>query len=156
MRYLLIVLAATQVALSSQAIEIKGQNYGKSLTLSEITKISTIMANPESFVGKTVLVKGVVVGVCSHRGCWIDIASDAPFEKIRIKVADGDIVFPLDAKGKQAMVEGVLEKLEFSREQIIEWRQHHAERHGRSFDPKTVTSGETHYRIRGFGAVIEK
>ncbi len=156
MRYLLIFLAAIHVLISAQAFEIKGKNYGNPLTLSEITKISNIMAKPESFVGKTVLVKGVVVDVCSHRGCWMDIASDAPFEKIQIKVADGEIVFPLDAKGKQALVEGVLEKLEYSKEQIVKWRRHQAEMHGESFDPKSITSGETYYRIRGFGAVIEE
>ena len=155
MRYFLMFLIAIHLLISAHAAEIKGKTYGKSLTLSEITKVSTIMADPDIYVGKTVLVKGVVVDVCSHRGCWMDIASDAPFEKIQIKVADGDIVFPLDAKGKQAVVEGVLEKLEYSKEQIIQWRLHHAEVHGETFDPKSVTSGETYYRIRGIGAVIE-
>ncbi len=158
MRYILVLLAAIHVLSTTHthAFEKKGTSYGKPLTLSKITKVSHIMANPGDFIGKTVLVKGVVVNVCSHRGCWMDIASDAPFEKIRIKVADGEIVFPLDAKGKEALVEGVLEKLEFTKEQIIQWRRHHAEKHGETFDPGSVTSGETHYRIRGTGAVIKE
>lgn len=138
------------------AAELQGKTYGQQPQLKEITKVSIILEKPDAYVGKRVLVEGVVVDVCSNRGCWMDIASDKPFEKIQIKVADGEIVFPLDAKGKKALVEGIVEKLEFTKEQIIAWKQHHAEAHGEKFDPSTVTSGEVYYRIRGLGAIIEE
>ena len=57
---------------------------------------------------------------------------------------------------ESSLVEGVVEKLEFSREQIIESRRYHAEIRGETFDPATVTSGEIYYRIRGIGAKIEE
>jgi len=82
------------------------KKYGSDLTLSKTTPISEILADAESFVGKKVLVEGTVVGVCAKRGCWMDISGDKDFEKIKIKVNDGEIVFPMEAKGKNALVEG--------------------------------------------------
>ena len=82
------------------------KKYGGELTLTEKTEISAILADAESFVGKKVLVEGTVVGVCAKRGCWMDISGDKEFEKIKIKVNDGEIVFPMEVKGKKALVEG--------------------------------------------------
>ncbi len=131
------------------------KEYGQPLTLKHVTNVADILESPDSYVDKKVLIEGTVVAVCSHRGCWMDIAAKKAFKQIRVKVADGDIVFPLSAKGREALVEGMVERLHFSREDIIRWRRHQAEQHGTEFDPKTVTSGETIYRIKGLGAVIE-
>ena len=130
------------------------ETYGEKLTLSEVTRISEILATPEQFVGKKVLVKGMVVDVCAKRGCWMYLASDKPFEKIQIKVLDGEIVFPMSARGKEALVEGEIEALKFSKEDAIAWLQHKAEEKGESFDPESVTSGMTVYRIKALGAEI--
>jgi hypothetical protein len=130
------------------------ETYGVKLTLSEVTKISEILTEPEQFVGKKVLVKGMVVDVCAKRGCWMYLASDKPFEKIQIKVLDGEIVFPMSARGKEALVEGEIEALKFSKEDAIAWLQHKAEEKGESFDPESVTSGMTVYRIKALGAEI--
>jgi len=131
-----------------------GSLYGEPLTLQEVTPISTILDDPEAFVGERVLVEGLVVAVCEMRGCWMDIAGDREFEKIQIKVDDGVIVFPMTAQGKTALVEGVVEMLELSYEEALEAARHKAEEHGEEFDPATVTGPATVYRIRGHGAVI--
>ena len=145
---LLVVLLTTPVFASNV------ETFGEKLTISEITKISEILAAPEQFVGKKVLVKGMVVDVCAKRGCWIYLASDKPFEKIQIKVLDGVIVFPMSARGKEALVEGEIEALKYSKEEAIAWLQHTAEEKGESFDPESVTSGMTVYRIKALGAEI--
>ena len=88
------------VLLNTTAFASKAETYGEKLTLSEVTKISDILAAPEQFVGKKVLVKGMVVEVCAKRGCWMDLASDKAFEKIQIKVLDGEIVFPHERSGQ--------------------------------------------------------
>lgn len=141
-------------ALTLQAFD--GDRYGKPLTMTELTRISEIEDASKSFVGKRVLVSGTVVEVCSTRGCWLDLASDTPFEKIKIKVTDGVIVFPMSARGHTAYVEGVVEELSFSKKEALEYQRHLARERGVSFDPATVTGPETIYRIRALGAVIEK
>ena len=130
------------------------ETYGEKFTLSDVTEISEILATPEEFVGKKVLVQGMVVDVCAKRGCWMYLASDKPFEKIQIKVLDGVIVFPMSARGKNALVEGEVEALKHSKEDAIAWLQHTAEEKGESFDPASVTSGMTVYRIKALGAEI--
>ena len=142
------------VLLTTPVFALNVETFGEKLTISEITKISEILAAPEQFVGKKVLVKGMVVDVCAKRGCWIYLASDKPFEKIQIKVLDGVIVFPMSARGKEALVEGEIEALKYSKEEAIAWLQHTAEEKGESFDPASVTSGMTVYRIKALGAEI--
>lgn len=135
--------------------ESKTTTLGKPITLTEITKISTILDAPQEFLGDTVLVQGTIIDVCKKRGCWMELASDEEFQSIRVKVKDGEIVFPLSAKGSTALVQGVVEQLVFTKEEVIKMEKHYAEEQGTEFDPSTVTEGKTIFRIRGIGAVIE-
>lgn len=131
------------------------KTFGKGLSLQKSTPLSTILASPDSYVGQIVQIKGMILDVCESRGCWMYIAGDKPFEKIRIKVIDGQIVFPLEARGKQATVEGELQKFVLTREQVIRQLQHYAEERGESFNPDSVKAGETIYQLGGIGAEIE-
>jgi hypothetical protein len=145
------------VSLTAVALAADGKTYGESLTLTEITKISQILDDPEAYVGRRVLIEGPIVDVCPHRGCWINVASDRPYEQITVKVDDGVIVFPLSAKGHRATVEGVVEKLHFTKEEMLARKKHQAEQRGEPFDSTTVeVEAQTIYRIRGIGAVIEE
>lgn len=149
---LLYVLFALFVSANlATASELK---LGKPVTLTDITKVSDISKNPAQYVGKEVLVEGLIIDVCSSRGCWMDIASDTAFEKIQIKVVDGVIVFPLEAKGKTAKIQGVVEELKLSKNEAIEQGEHRAEEQGITFDPSTVTGPTNYYRVRATGALI--
>lgn len=109
---------------------------------------------PEKYVGKKVLVQGLVIDVCSARGCWMDLASDVLFQKMQVKVVDGVIVFPMEAKGRTAMVEGIVEELNFDLEETIEYYEHLAYEKGEKFDPSSVKEPMKLYRIQGLGAQI--
>ncbi|MBL7995495.1 DUF4920 domain-containing protein [bacterium] len=132
----------------------EGEKFGKDLTLKETVKISVLMENMPQYLGKPVLVEGKIVDVCSKRGCWMELASDMEFQKIKIKVEDGEIIFPVTAKGKTARVEGVVESIELSKENALKYYEHQAEEKGSTFDPASVTGPVTIYQIRGTGAVI--
>lgn len=108
--------------------------YGMGLTLNRATSISDILSNPEKYWEERVLVKGAAVGVCKKRGCWVVVKGEKENESIRVKVTDGEIVFPLSCLGSEISVEGILEKME----QAVE---------GQS-EPKVS------WRIRGLGAKI--
>jgi len=131
------------------------KNFGQELTLKETTPISEILKAPKDFMEKTVLVKGRVLDVCQKRGCWMKIASDSEFESILIKVDDGVIVFPMEAKGKMALVEGTMEEVEFTMEQTIERQKHECEKEGKEFDAAKVSKPDVMYRLRASGAEIE-
>ncbi len=133
----------------------KPLQLGAPLSFDTVTPVSEINNNPEKYLGKQVLIEGLIINVCAKRGCWMDIASDVPFEKIQVKVVDGEIVFPLEAKGKKARVEGVAEEIKLTKEQAIYMGKHRAEEQGTTFDPASVTGPVSFYRIKGLGAEIE-
>ncbi len=125
-----------------------GKKYGKEITLKEKTKISEILKNPAAFEGKRVLVEGTVIGVCEKRGCWIRLAGDKDYESIRVKVRDGEIVFPLEAKGKKALVEG----------KIYSFVTKAKKKKGTKKDDKECEIEGTQkriYQIKGIGAIIK-
>jgi hypothetical protein len=148
---LAICLAAGAGVLAAE----EGKSYGEPLTGTDTVEISRLLSNPDDYVGQVVRVEGLVTDVCPKRGCWLSIASeDEEFKEIRVKVDDGVIVFPVEAKGRHAIAEGVFVKVEMSMEQTLKYREHHAQEHGEAFDPGTVTEPLVFYQIKGRGAVI--
>jgi len=93
------------------AAPLAAQQYGDALTLKKQTKISDIIAKPDTYVGKLVQVRGTIVDVCEHRGCWIQISGDQRSQSILFKVEDGIISFPMEVKGKEVVAEGIVAKL---------------------------------------------
>lgn len=151
-----IALAFGVLTMSTAAAQSQ-KSYGKPLTLTEKTPISAILKDPKAFNGKRVQVEGTIVEVCETRGCWIRIASDKEFESIRFKVEDGVITFPLDARGKTAVAEGVVAVTTLTREQVIEQARMEAKERGTlaQFDPSKITGPETHIQINGEGARVK-
>jgi len=152
-KYLLIAFISANFIF---AISDDKDKYGKEITLEEKTSISDILSNPEDYLDKTVLIEGEVLDVCPKMGCWMEIKSDVEGEKIKVKVKDGDIVFPVEAKGHTALVEGKVYKIELSKEDAVSYYEHEAEERGGEFDPSTVTEAVTIYQIKGLGAEIDK
>lgn len=147
--------AAVAVALcATVSLSAAVKKYGKPLIETETTKISDIYANPDQFNGKRVRVQGPVVDVCSERGCWIAVGSDQESQAIRFKVDDGVIVFPMDAKGLTATVEGVVTVTTLSEKDQIEQGEHMAQEKKTTFDPKTVKGPKTSIMIKGEGAEV--
>ncbi len=130
------------------------EKVGKGLTLAGPTPLAQIEANPNQYTGKLVQVRGRVTEVCQAMGCWMNIVDPVGEKSMRIKVNDGEIVFPKSSVGKIAVAEGKLVKLELTREQAVERARHEAEEQGRKFDPGSVKSGGIVYLLQGVGAVI--
>jgi len=146
-RLLPIVALAAGIALAGEA------RFGKPLVLKETTPIQALVEHPGKYVDKPVQVKGKVSAVCQMMGCWMELVDEAN-RSVRIKVKDGEIVFPKDAAGRTAVAEGTLAKIELSREQAVARAKHEAEERGVPFDPESVKSGAVIYQIRGAGAVL--
>jgi len=117
--------------------------------------VAAVLAKPEPLVGKVVQVKGKVTEVCQMMGCWMALAYLDSAKVLRVKVNDGDIVFPKESVGKVAIAEGTLSKRTLTREQAVAAARHEAEEQGRKFDPKSIKSGAVVYQLNGLGAVIQ-
>jgi gamma-glutamylcyclotransferase (GGCT)/AIG2-like uncharacterized protein YtfP len=127
---------------------------GAEITLAEKTNISDILSSPEDFLDKKVLVEGEVLDVCQKMGCWMELQSDIEGEKIKIKVKDGEIIFPVEAKGQTALVKGTVYKIELTQEEATEYLEHVAKEQNQEFNSSTVTGPMTIYQIKGLGAEI--
>lgn len=132
------------------------KTYGKGVHQAETTLVSAIFDNPDNYLGKTVKIEGLIVEVCSKRGCWMYVAGDRPQEKIQVKVTDGEIVFPMSATGRNGVVEGIVEEVVMSKEEMIKYQQHLAEEKGKPFDPASIKEGSRFIRLIGIGAEINE
>lgn len=144
--FLLVVCASL-----AAAAEIK---LGKPLTLKSQTPIAELADHPAQFIGKPVQVKGQATEVCEKMGCWTNLKDPATGKMVRIKVKDGEIVFPKTAIGKNITAEGTFQKIELTKDQAIARAKHEAEEQGRAFDASKITGGTVIYQIQGTGAVL--
>lgn len=127
--------------------------YGAGVGGGRVLSVSEVLDKPSEHVGKVVVVEGTIVDVCAARGCWLELAGDKPGQKLKIKVEDGVIVFPLEARGKKGKVQGKLQEMTLTKEQAVEAARHYAEETGKPYDPSRAQAG-TVYRVRATGAVI--
>ena len=114
-----------------------------------------ILARIDAYDGKVMRVEGTVAAVCQHRGCWMDIAG-ADGATIRIKVKDGEVVFPKTATGKKVIAEGVVVKIPADPADdrtSCEGGEGHAEGQGEAHEDCSRPEGAS-ARIDGSGAVI--
>jgi hypothetical protein len=127
-------------------------HLGEPLTQRKATPIKTLLKSPDKYAGKTVQVEGRITEVCQKMGCWIMLVDDKSGQMVRIKVNDGEIVFPKDGSGRRAVAEGVFTKIERTLEQTIAAARHYAEEQGKPFDESTITAPSVTYQIQGTGA----
>lgn len=133
---------------------IGGVVYGRPDASAQQIALSDLVARPEEFDGKTVRVSGIVSGVCEKRGCWMRIAAESGSDDVLFKVADGEIVIPMSAKGQSAVADGIARKVPLTIEQTRDHLAKKAKAAGTPFDPASVTAPISLVRLEGIGATI--
>ena len=131
--------------------------YGKNISEDDVININELLVSPSDKLGKDVSINGQITDVCPMRGCWLQVKDINSNEEIRVKVTDGEIVFPLSAIGKNVIVEGEFSKLELSKSQAINWKIHLAEEKGIELDTSKIVLTENdyfEYRLYARGAKI--
>jgi len=146
--------AATGAAVAAPSSKLEGTKFGAGVTLTDTVAVDAILADPASYKGKTVRVEGMVTDVCPKRGCWFELAGSAPGQKLKFKVTDGDMVFPMDAKGKIAVAQGEVAVHELTLEETKQNAEYEAKEYGKAYDPASITKPKTVVRIDGTGAVF--
>ncbi len=87
---------------------------GAAFTQQKIVTLDEIANHSQEYAQKTVLIKGQVSGVCQAKGCWMTISGEQATSKARITFKDYAFFVPFDIKGKDALVEGVVQVKELS------------------------------------------
>jgi hypothetical protein len=119
---------------------------GAGVTLDHATPIADVIARPAEFAGRTVRVEGVVTAVCEHMGCWMTLApagaGTTGAATLRLKVDDGVIVFPIAAKRRPAVAQGIV--------RAIPAGDHHASEHAGA----AHAGAAARYQLEVTGAVV--
>jgi hypothetical protein len=149
MKKIMLVLMAL-AALPVVAVARGDEQFGAAVTLKTAVPIADLYAAPETFVGKTIRLDGVVSAVCEMMGCWMALASaDNKDQVVRFKVDHGaKIVFPLSARGKRASAEGIFERIAAG-----DHESHEAAGEHQTSDAKAAAFGKT-YQVKATGAVV--
>jgi len=79
--------------------------YGKNPTINKATAIKSIIADPEQYADKEVLVSGKVASVCKGRGCWVEVM-DPDGDAIICRSLDESVTVPMDCEGRSIQVQG--------------------------------------------------
>ena len=131
--------------------------YGNLSGNKKIYDIAELIVNKNMHLNRIVKIEGLISEVCPMRGCWLELKTIDGLQKIRAKVTDGDIVFPLSAKGKNIVAEGKFSILELNKEQALNWKKHLAEEKGQSLDSSEMILNSNdffEYRLNTIGAKI--
>ena len=116
-----------------------------------------MISNKDVFINKKVKVRGLIKEVCPMRGCWLEVVDQNGIDKLRIKVTDGDIVFPLSAKGRNIEAEGQFSILNLNKQQAKNWKKHLAAEKGIEIDTSEIILSQNdyfEYRLNTAGAKI--
>ncbi|HXH70088.1 MAG TPA: DUF4920 domain-containing protein [Pyrinomonadaceae bacterium] len=81
----------------------RGDLVGKAKAVS----LAKVLKKPGDYVGKTVLIKGVIVRSCKMEGCWMELAPTVNAKSVRITFKNHAFFIPLDSARMQAKAEGV-------------------------------------------------
>jgi len=132
--------------------------YGNMSKTDKVYGVDELIQNKDDYINSIVKVTGLIEEVCPMRGCWLQVISeDDKSKKIRFKVKDGDIVFPLSSKGRKVVAEGQFSVLSLNTEQAKNWKKHLAAEKGIDIDTASIILTDNdyfEYRLNTIGAEI--
>ena len=163
-RLLIAVLLSVCFSCDSKNLEQKLLNksnptgsYGNMSKTQKVYGVDKLIDNKNDYMNSIVKVEGVIEEVCPMRGCWLQVVGESDYNKIRIKVKDGDIVFPLSSKGRKVVAEGQFSVLTLNEKQAKNWKKHLAAEKGIKIDTASIVLTDSdyfEYRLNTNGAEI--
>jgi len=84
----------------------------------KVTSLAEVLAKPDAYKDKTVVVEGIVSANCTEMGCWMQIAPAADAKQsIHVTFKDFAFFVPKTSKGMKARAEGVVSVETLSKEE---------------------------------------
>lgn len=74
-------------------------------------EFASLVENPDSYVGKKIVVEGKVIHVCTHSGKKLFIVGENPDISLFIAAGEDMPKFPMELMGSTVAVEGVITKV---------------------------------------------
>lgn len=87
------------------------RSYGEPITAGATVPLAAVLARPDEYAGKTVIVEGRVRAACQRKGCWMELAEseDKAEPACRVTFKDYGFFVPTASIGAQARVQGVVD-----------------------------------------------
>ncbi len=92
----------------------RGDLVGKTNAVS----LAKVLKKPGDYVGKTIIVEGVIVHSCKMEGCWMEIAPAKDAKSARVTFKNRAFFIPLDSAGMRARAEGVFSMKTLSKKEV--------------------------------------
>jgi hypothetical protein len=129
------------------------KRYGDAITLTDPQPLARVLASPDSFKDKSVLIEGKVRKACSRKGCWMEIADSIDNETARCRVTFKDYGFfvPTDSSGADARVQAVV-----AVEQVKPEYVEHLESEGAKFAHKNADGSADEVRLVATAVELKK
>lgn len=135
----------------SEEMLVSTGSFGAKISKENALDVPTAIAQITDDTTKNLRVKGTILEVCQHSGCWITMDMGNG-EALMVNMLDHAYAVPKDAAGKQVWVEGMA-----VRELIpVDMLKHYAEDAGRSQEEiDAITEPEWTYTIDAAGVIIQ-
>lgn len=140
----------------------QGQTEGKAVTggtklygaaiASELPAVafSALVKDPESYVGKDVVITGHVRAACKKKGCWMELAESAQAgQGARVVFKDYSFFVPMDSAGSSARLQGTVKLTRVAAKQVA-----HYEEEGATFAKKFDDGTAREVRIVASGVEL--
>ena len=107
MKSIAIVALLTLPALTASAAE-EIVRRGEAIAADAVVvPLADVLAKPDRYAKKPVLVEGVISTSCTNKGCWMQVAPAAGQKAVRVTFKNYGFFIPLDAKGMHARAVGI-------------------------------------------------
>lgn len=146
--------AQAQSPAHEQSTQQPSQQFGPAFDISHSVTVQQVLADPAAYVSTSFVVQGTIEAVCQKKGCWMQFTTAKDQPTFRLKVKDGDMVFPISAKGKTAYAYGQLKAKPMTLEQSKTYLKHRAEEQGDAFDAQQVRTAVTLYQFEPESVLI--
>ena len=111
--------------------------YGDPLSDRELTPLTAIAGDAQTFAGQVVKTEGEIAAVCQRMGCWMEMRAEG-VEPIRVPMAGHSFFLPKDVSGRHATIEG-----EVAVRELSEGEREHLESEGALATAQTLQISAT-------------
>ena len=122
-----------------------GAHEGKAQSVGEV------IGKAKENDGKSLRVAGTIQSVCQKKGCWIRV-NDGAGEEIFVKFKVYKYFVPLDAAGRQVVIEGTFKVKETSVDEL----RHYAEDAGKKEEAAKIVAPKREFTMMADGLAIQQ
>ncbi|HKO52713.1 MAG TPA: DUF4920 domain-containing protein [Polyangiaceae bacterium] len=138
---------------SSAATRASAKAFGSPISAGPELALSDVLASPERFRDRAIIVQGQVRSACTRRGCWMEMAegADPQLPGCRVTFKDYGFFVPTDAAGARATVQGTLGVNTLPPERVA-----HLESEGGQFPRKNADGSVDELRLVATGVELRR